>query len=147
MKQETNTLDGILDIALPLAPLDSGPGLYTSIAIIVLLSGIVAGMGYYWWQTPRQRYLRELGKLLHKHNHGHINNHQTVFMLAEILRGRLNQHQLSATTPLPGNLSGDKSRWCTFINELDAARYSCGNINDAMLDRLSNETRFWLGRW
>ena len=147
MKQETNTLDGILDIVLPLAPIGSGLGLYTIIAIIVLLSAVVIGMGYYWWQKPRQRCRRELGKLLHHHNDGHINNHEAVFRLAEILRERLHCHQLSSKTTLPMRLQGYQSRWCTFVNELDAARYSGANIEDAMLGRLTNETRFWLGRW
>jgi hypothetical protein len=72
MKQETNTLDGILDIVLPLAPVDSGLGLYSIIAMIVLFSAIVIGMGYHWWKKPRQRCRRELGKLLRQHNDGHI---------------------------------------------------------------------------
>lgn len=146
MKQETNTLDGILDIALPLAPVDSGPGLYAIIAMIVLLSAAVIGAGYYWWQRPGQRCRRELGKLLHHHNDGHINNHEAVFRLAEILRECLHCQQLSSRTSLPMSLQGYQSRWCTFVNELDAARYSGADIEDAMLDRLANETRFWLGR-
>lgn len=147
MKQEINTLDGIFDIALPLAPADSSLGLYGNIAMIVLLSGIAIAISYYWWQQPKQRYRRELIKLLRKHHHGYINNHQTVFGLAEILRGRLNQHQLSSTTPLPKNLQDNQSRWCAFINELDAARYSAARIENAKLGILANEARFWLNRW
>lgn len=147
MKQETNTLDGILDIALPLAPVDSGLGFYTIIAIIVLLSGIVIGIGYSWWKNPRQRCRRKLGKLLHHHEDGHINAHEAVFRLADILRERIHCHQLSGKTGLPMHLQRYQSRWGTFINELDAARYSGAEIEAPVLDRLASETRFWLGRW
>lgn len=147
MKQETNTLDGILDITLPLAPLDSGWGLYTSIAIIVLLSGIVIGIGYSWWKKPRQRCRRELGKLLHQHKDGHINAHEAVFRLAEILRERMHRQQLSSKADLPMHLQRYQSRWCTFVNELDAARYSGAAIEEPVFGRLASEASFWLGRW
>jgi hypothetical protein len=147
MEQETNTLDGILDIALPLAPADSGWGIFTVIAIIIVLSGIVIGIGYGWWETPRQRCRRELGKLLHQYKDGHINAHEAIFRLAEILRERLNYHKLSGEAELPMHLQRHQSRWCTFINELDAARYSGEELEEPVFDRLANETRFWLGRW
>jgi hypothetical protein len=147
MEQETNTLDGILDIALPLAPVDSSWGIYTIIAIIIVLSGIAIGIGYRWWKMPRQRCRRELGKLLHQHEDGYINTHDAVFKLAEILRERLHSHQLSSEADLPMHLRRYQSRWCTFINELDTARYSGAQIKGPVLDRLANETRFWLGRW
>lgn len=147
MKQETNTLDGILDITLPLAPVDSGWGIYTITAVIVLVSGIAIAIGYSWWKTPRQRCRRELGKLLHQYEDGHINTHDAVFRLAEILRERLHSHQLSSEADLPIHLQRYQSRWCMFINELDTARYSGAELEESVLDRLASETRFWLGRW
>ena len=147
MKQETNTLDGILDIVLPLAPVDDGIGVYSLIAMIVLLSGIVIAIGYRWWQKPRQRCRRELGRLLHQYSDGHINSRAAVFWLAEILRKRMHCHQLSSKTGLPVHLQVYQSRWYTFIEELDAARYSGTDIEEAVLGRLTGETSFWLGRW
>lgn len=147
MTPETNTLDGILDIALPLAPVDSGWGIYTITTVIVLVSGIAIGIGYSWWKTPRQRCRRELGKLLHQYEDGYINTHDAVFRLAEILRERLHSHQLSSEADLPMHLQRYQSRWCMFINELDTARYSGAELEESVLERLVNETRFWLGRW
>jgi hypothetical protein len=147
MKQETNTLDGIHDIALPLAPVDSGWGIYTIMLMMIVLGGILIGIGYRWWKTPRQRCRRKLGKLLHQHKDGQLNSHEAVFRLAEILRERLHSHQLSSEADLPAHLQYCQSRWYEFINELDAARYSCEALEEAVFDRLANEARFWLGRW
>jgi hypothetical protein len=147
MTQETNTLDGILDIALPLAPVDSGWGPYTGIVVIVLLSGVVIGIGYGWWKNPRRRCQRKLAKLLHRHENGYINAREAIFRLAEILRERIHCHQLSGKIELPMHLQHYQSRWCMFINELDTARYSGAELEDPVLGRLASETRFWLGRW
>lgn len=147
MQQETDTLGGILDIVLPLAPADAGWDSATIVAITVLLTGMLIGAGYGWWKTPRQHSRRKLGQLLHQYRDGHIDSHEAVYRLAEILRERMRCHQLSSKTDLPLHLQRYQSRWCMFINELDTSRYSGADIEETVLGRLVDEARFWLGRW
>lgn len=147
MTADTSTLDGILDIALPLAPLDNGIGLYPMLAITLLLIGVLTGVAYLWWTRPRQYCRRQLDAVLQQYESGYLDSHQIAFGLAAILRQRLHCQQLSRYTPLPAHLHNDQLRWQTFIDELDAARYSAADIDPPALGRLSRETRFWIGRW
>lgn len=147
MTEDTQTLDGILDIALPLAPLDSGMGVYTIVAITLLIIGMLMGMAYLWWTRPRQLCRRQLVEALQQYENGHITAHQTAFRLAEILRQRLRCRQLSRHMQLPTHLHSYQVRWQSFIDELDAARYSAADIDQHALGRLSSETTFWIGRW
>lgn len=147
MQQETNTLDGILDIALPVAPVDTGPGLFTVVAISILCSGIIIGIAYSWWKKPQQRCKRELGKLLHEHNKGHASPRETIFGLAAILCARVHCQQLSGKAEVPVHLQHYQSRWHNFVRELDAARYSGQDVSETMLNSLTHEARFWIGRW
>lgn len=147
MLQETNALEGILDIALPLAPADSGVTTYTLIMIIVLLSGILTAIARRWWTSPRQRSKRQLTRLLQQHKNGIISTHDAVFGLAEILRARLHCHQLSDKVTVPVHLQSYQARWCSFINVLDTARYSDSHIETPVFGRLASETRFWIRKW
>lgn len=147
MQKETNSLDGILDITLPLAPIDSGWSDFITVSVIIALSVISIGVACYWWQTPRQRCKRKLGKLLHRHKDGQIDSHQAVFKLAKIMRVRVHCHQLSSKHDLPMHLQQHQSRWCEFINELNAARYSGLDIDALEFNKLASETDFWVGRW
>lgn len=147
MTQETQTLEGILDIALPLAPLDSGMGLYTIVAVTLLLLIMLTGLAYLWWTRPRQHCRRQLAEALQQYASGHINAHQAAFRLAGILRQHLRCQQLSRHIQLPAHLHNYQSRWQAFIDELDAARYSAADIDQPALGRLSSETKFWISRW
>lgn len=147
MQQETNSLGGILDITLPLAPIDSGLSDFTIISMIIALTSVAIGLAWYWWQTPRQRCKRELVKLLQKHKGGKIDPRQAVFNLAKIMRERIHCYQLSSTYNLPMHLQQYQSRWENFINDLDTVRYSNITIGTQEFSKLANETNFWVGRW
>jgi len=147
MPQETNALEGILDIVLPLAPADSGLGGYTGLALAGLLTGILIAIGYRWWSSPRQHGQRQLTRLRQKYNHGRVNTREAVFSLAAILRTRLRSHQLADNVPLPAHLQPYQARWQAFINDLDTARYSTVNLNAPAFNRLAIETRFWIRKW
>ncbi|MDT8405189.1 hypothetical protein [Sulfuriflexus sp.] len=147
MPQETNALEGILDIVLPLAPADSGLGGYTGLALAGLLTGTLIAIGYRWWSRPRQRCQRQLTRLRQQYDHGRIDTRKAVFNLAAILRTRLRSHQLADNVPLPTHLQPYQSRWQAFINDLDSARYSAVNLNAPAFNRLAIETRFWIRKW
>ena len=144
---ENNSLAGILDIVPPLAHVDNGWGIFITAAIIIVLSGISISLFYYWWHSPRQHSKRQLALLLHQHNNGQIAPRQAIFRLAMIMRERIHCHQLDCEYNLPTHIQQYQSRWSTFINELDLARYSDIDIDAPRFQRLASEACFWVGRW
>lgn len=147
MPQDTNTLEGIADIMLPLAPAESSWGLYSIAAIIILFIIIIAILVYQWWHRPRQHCQRQLQNLLQQYQDGQVNSHETAFQLAAILRERLYTRKLCGNTTLPLHLRQHHSRWQTFLNELNSARYAATDIDEPAIGRLANEARFWIRRW
>lgn len=147
MQKEINPLEGILDIVLPLAPLDNSWSNITVILIALAISGIGIAIIFYWWRSPRQHYKRKLKKLLHIHSHGNISSQQAVFTLAHILQQRIHCQKLSDSHPLPSHLQNQVSQWKTLIQELNIARYSRLNIDKPIFNKLAHKINFWICRW
>jgi hypothetical protein len=151
MKDESGTLQGILDITPPAVPwqytLENnatstiGFCLLLIVALGFLLRLIwqryfsTRGIAKYRLATLQQQYRRQL-----------INDQHAAFQLCHILCDALEITQLSSRTTLPETMDAYKERWQVFIDTLSIARYSPADSGPE-ISHLFNDAQFWLRSW
>lgn len=152
MNENTNTLQGILDITPP-----STPWQYTwesnalsillgSLLVITLLS-IILHIIWRRYFSPRGKAQHKIKLLKKQHRTQNINNRHAAFQLSRILRDALNVTQLSSRTALPEKLQQHKNRWQAFIESLSVVRYSDTDNSQQEIIKLIDDANFWLNSW
>jgi hypothetical protein len=160
MKDTTNTLEGIRDIAPPTVPWqyawesfffsDSAPGI---IVVGLIATGLLLVILHFIWQrffSLRGKARRQITVLQQQHNSQNIDSHYAAFQLSHILRETLNIVQLSTHTPLPEKLQAHKERWQFFNESLSVARYSLVESSPEENTPIANlliDAHFWLRYW
>ena len=145
--QQTSALEGILDITLPIAPIDNGLSTLVITLIAITSASSITGLILYWWKRPQQCAQRELTVLLKNHQTEQLDSRQSIFALSQIIRTRIDKNQLAKETSLPAHLNGYQDRWGIFVEELDSARYSHSDLDKINVNKLAKEALFWNRKW
>ncbi len=144
--EQAGKLDGIFDVLPPAMPIQTS---YDGLLIITVAILLVALSALLMWryQSARgkaSRKLRTLARLLQQQD---LDQRQTAYSLATILRNGLKLNRLSFDTRLPPSMLSEHSRWQHYIERMASARYSRNSSDSATLSQLLHETRYWLRRW
>ena len=143
MKPQIQT---IRDIELPL-PAQDDNALLTYIAIFIVVSVMLGVLYYRRARHARYKALRSLKHLARSLHKGSANPCRCAFEIAALLQHGLNLTRVSAKTGCPASLCEHRQRWQSFVDRLDAARYSTAPISDSTLVQLIAEAQFWIKRW
>jgi hypothetical protein len=151
MTDASSSLNGILDIAPPVAPaaLDLQQGITFGLFIFLALGSALL-LGTLLWRyrlSQRGKARRQLTRLRKSHQHQRIGSHAATFRLAAILRQGLRLTHISHSSVLPAPLQTQQARWHEFSERLALARYAPGEIDTEQLQQLIKESRFWLRVW
>jgi len=147
MPDSTDPLTRLADIEPPLPPAD-----HTGLVILLgLLAVGLAMLGVGCWRryySPRGRALRKLAQQKAILASANVDCRQLAYQLATLLRLGLGLPRLPAELPPHGRLAALQARWQDFVSRLDRLRYATAdNDNQAELERLFAEARFWLKTW
>lgn len=155
MKETINTLEGIRDIAPPVAPWqytwenlltgNHAPAVLLASLFVLIAFVVLLRLGWQRFLSPSGRARRRILALQRAHHAQTIDSHHTAFQLSQILREALQLAQLSTQTPLPEKLHMHNTRWRAFIEHLSVARYA--RAEDAQVGKLLADAQFWLAQW
>lgn len=146
MKSDQVNLSGIVDIefAPPVTP-PTDPFWVGTIIVLALL--VAVGLFLWAWNSNRFKNLRRLKQLKQSWNRQQLDAHQTAFKLAALLRSSFQIGHLSINTPLPSKLQQEHDRWKVFNELLADARYAANSPSRSNIDKLLQESRYWLRHW
>jgi len=157
MKGSLTAEHAILDIELPLAPIESSHTVtFTLIAVFILIS-ILSWQGLRRYNSYRSQARRRLHKLRRSVENRRAKNttvdklsaedRETAFRLARIFCVGIGINGVTHTTALPAHLHQYNERWQRFITDLSTARYASQTLQQSNIDKLFSETLFWLKHW
>ena len=135
MQNESATSQGIIDIITPVIP----EGNVVSIVLLsFLLVSILIIILYLWrmYMTPRGKARRRLKKLQRQCRHATEIDNKIIFQLADIVKSGLGLTCLTQQVSLPIKKQNQDQHWVSFIQQLDAARYSPDRLTQAALRQL-----------
>lgn len=151
MKDETGTLQGILDITPPATPWqytfehNASSTIGYSLLVIIALAFILRLV---WQRYFCRRGIAKirLARLQRQHHRQALTHQHAAFQLCRILCEALEITQLSRRTSLPEPLHAHADRWQRFIDTLSAVRYSPPSESQEAA-HLFNDAQFWLRSW
>jgi len=152
MRENSNPLQGILDIESPAIPVQLvfEQHALEIVFVVFLILGALLGTSYLMWRhyfSIRGKAKRRLARLKKNVTLRQINNHEAVFQLSSILRSGLCLQQISKNSPLPNKVLPQHIRWARFLDELSIARYSVSQNKTSQVQLLLGEANYWLRLW
>jgi len=136
----------IRDIELQI-PVQDNNTLLITVVVLLFTMGIISIVAYRRSRGRRNIAVRSVKRLARAHQSGSISNNACAYEIAALMQHGLNLTQVSAGTSFPESLTGQRSRWYSFVNRLDQARYTMASIPASSMKQLLRDAEFWLRRW
>ena len=152
MKNEQDTLEGIVDIEPPAVPMlyDLEISAINISVIGLIIIGACLIISVFIWR----RYLSTKGKSRYQLNKlqknisvKNINSQSAACEISRILRRGLGLSHILKRVNLPEELGAHQSRWDTFTERLSFASFSSHGIEPEIISSLFEDAHFWIESW
>ena len=157
MRDSQTAEHAILDLELPVAPIDNDHTVIFIVIIALILISILSWLGlrrHNSYRSQARRRLRQLRKSVENRRQTYTTvdkvsaeNRQTAFRLARIFSVGIGINSVTSTTALPAQLHQYHERWQRFTTDLSTARYASQTIQQSKINSLFSEALFWLKHW
>lgn len=157
MSDSLTAENAILDIELPVAPIDSGHTVTITLIAVFILISILSWLSlrrYNSYRSQARRRLRQLRKSVESKRETNTTidkvsaeNKDAAFRLARIFSVGVGINGVTRNTELPAHLHQHHERWQRYTTDLSTARYTSQTIKQSTINSLFSETLFWLKHW
>ena len=149
MSKEKFTLqiiEGIYDIQPPVAPPLSS--LESTLIILMSLASIIY-LSYFFWRISyskkaiAKREIKELQKNFNEQKmHGDI-----AYQLSNLIKKGLSLKNINKKSALPAKLAHKEQLWQAYVTNISTLRYTKTSEQNAEINKLFNDSLFWLKVW